>query len=79
MTDYEIKNTAFRLCLKYKDGDKEAIDRLYYLVALATLQEREACLQDIQDERDSWKNGRNDIGVMVCDYIVQAIKKRGMQ
>ena len=22
MTDYEIKSTAFRLCLKYKDGDK---------------------------------------------------------
>ena len=22
MTDYEIKDAAFRLCLKYKDGDK---------------------------------------------------------
>lgn len=58
--------------------DEEAIDRLYYLVALAIKQEREECLKDIYVERDCWTRGRNDIGVMVCDYIVQAIKKRGM-
>ena len=58
--------------------DEDAIDRLYYLVALAIKQEREACVQDVNLERESWKRGRNDMAVIVCDYILQAIKKRGM-
>ena len=68
-------------CHKMKvplDGD-DAIDRLYYVVALAIKQEREACLNDISLERESWKRGRNDMALIVCDYITTAIKKRGMQ
>ena len=59
--------------------DEDAIDRLYYLVALGIKQEREECVRDINLERECWTNGRNDMGVMVCDYILAAIKKRGMQ
>ena len=45
----------------------------------ASEQEREECVRDINLERECWTNGRNDMGVMVCDYILAAIKKRGMQ
>ena len=65
--------------LNIPTGDEDAIDRLYYLVALAIKQEREECLKDIEIERGCWTRGRNDMGVMVCDYISTAIKKRGMQ
>lgn len=58
--------------------DEDAIDRLYYLVAVAIKQEREACVNDVNLERESWQRGRNDMAVITCDYILQAIKKRGM-
>ena len=54
-------------------------DGIYRLVALAIKRERENCLKDIEIERGCWTRGRNDMGVMVCDYISTAIKKRGMQ
>jgi hypothetical protein len=64
--------------LKIPADGEDAGDRLYYLVALAIKQEREACLNDVHLERESWKRGRNDMAVIVCDYITQTIKKRGM-
>ena len=76
MTREEMLEWARKLHMGTPDDD--FADRMYYLVALAIKQEREACLTDIKLERDSWTRGRNDMGVMVCDYITQAIIKRGM-
>ena len=64
--------------LKVPTEDEDAIDRLYYLVAVAIKQEREACLHDVHLERESWARGRNDMALIVCDYITQSIKKRSM-
>ena len=59
------------------DGNP-SVDDVYYLVALAIKQEREECLKDVAAERESWQGNRSGLGVMICGYIMEAIKKRGM-
>lgn len=59
-------------------GIEANVDDVYYLVGMAIKQEREACLNDIELERESWKGNRSGLGVMVCGYIMESIKKRGM-
>ena len=76
MTREEMIEWARKLNMDIPDDD--FIDRMYYLVALGIKQEREACVRDVNLERESWTRGRNDMAVIVCDYILQAIKKRSM-
>ena len=76
MTREEMLEWARKLNMGTPDDD--FADRMYYLVAVAIKQEREACVNDVNLERESWARGRNDMAVIVCDYILQAIKKRGM-
>ena len=64
--------------LMQQSGVNANVDDVYYIVAGAIKREREACVLDVETERECWTRGRNDMGVMVCDYILQAIKKRGM-
>lgn len=54
------------------------VDDIYYLVGAAIKQEREECLNDIQLERSACQYNRDTSGVMVCGFIMEAIKKRGM-
>jgi len=86
VTPYEITTEAHRICWRYKkSSDPNHSDT--YTFNEHTLQEfarvliqaeREACLRDIELERQSWQGNRSGLGVMVCGYIMEAIKKRGM-
>lgn len=66
-------------CRKMKvpmDGE-DAIDRLYYVVAVAIKQEREECIRDIETEAETW--GADSLGRLSLDFAKTAIKSRGMQ
>jgi hypothetical protein len=58
------------------DGD-DAIDRLYYVVAVAIKQEREACVRDIETEAETW--AADSPARLSLEFAKTAIKNRGMQ
>jgi hypothetical protein len=86
MTPYEIITEAHRICWRYKKSHDPSHSDTYTFNEHTLLEfarvliqaEREACLNDIELERASWQGNRSGLGVMVCGYIMEAIKKRGM-